>query len=273
MIAALHYFLATAAFAGVNFAQEPATIVGGQTAGKMESINGAVVSVKTTLGACTGTALSQKVILTAAHCHDLGGGILKVEHTAGTRAFCDSAEVESVEYSPDATVGVMGIHMPDILLVRLKTALCGISPAHLKQTPIEAQSILTVAGYGIGTQSSISPDRIEIRVAEQDKALEQYNDQNELPPTEKKEVEDFIRGSKGYLFAFPVVAQTSLCHGDSGGPVYLEEEGKTILAGVNGAIFPHSKFGAPGCNGGYLQLFTPVTPYLDWLRNKIDEWE
>ena len=64
-----------------------------------------------------------------------------------------------------------------------------------------------------------------------------------------------------------MVPRTSICKGDSGGPVYREEAGRVVLMGVNSAVLPHPEVGLDRCDNGFTQVIQPVAPHLKWIKS------
>lgn len=263
--------ISTSAYAG--FLTPPQAIIQGDRVQPEESITGSVLKLRMIGGNCTGTAISNNVVITAAHCPDLGGAVLAVGHLAGSQLECGVAEVEEVAYTPGAAINEKGSHIPDVALLKLKTPLCGITPAKLRLAPARAGETILAAGYGKGTITRDRPDRVALRAIAVEEIPAVYADAVAEDPLMQEAVAYFTKVvSQYYEFALPVNAQTSLCNGDSGGPVYQEINGETRLIGVNGAIAGHPLKGTAECKYGYLQMYTPVAPYADWIDAKVAEW-
>jgi hypothetical protein len=263
--------ISTSAYA--NFLTPPQAIIQGERVQPSEAITGSVLKLRMIGGSCTGTALSNNVVITAAHCPDLGGAVLAVGHLAGRQVECGVAEVEEVAYTPGAAVNEKGSHIPDVALLKLKTPLCGITPAKLRETPARSGEFIVAAGYGKGTITQDRPDRVALRTISVKEIASAYADAVAADPLMQEAVDYFTKViSQHYEFALPVNDKTSLCNGDSGGPVYQEIDGETRLIGVNGAIAGHPLKGTSECKYGYLQMYTPVAPYADWIDAKVAEW-
>jgi secreted trypsin-like serine protease len=238
-----------------------------------EAIAGNVLKLRMIGGNCTGTALSSTVVITAAHCPDIGGAVLAVGHLAGEQLDCGIAEVEEVAYVPGSSMNERGSHTPDIALLKLKTPLCGIKPAKVRPEATKRGDVVVAAGYGKGTITQDRPDRVALKVINNDDLIAAYADAVAEDPLMQEAVDYFTQvASQFYTLALPVVAKTGLCNGDSGGPVYQDVNGETRLIGVNGAIAGHPLKGTPECKYGYLQMYTPVAPYAPWIESKVAEW-
>lgn len=272
LLALAFTIISTSAFAG--FVTPPKAIIQGERVQPAEAITGSVLKLRMIGGSCTGTALSSTLVLTAAHCPDLGGAVLAAGHLAGNKTECAVAEVEEVAYAPGAVRNEKNSHLPDIALLKLKTPLCGITPAKLRASPITIGETLLAAGYGKGTITQDRPDRVALRTIAAKDIAAAYADAVAENPRMQEAVEYFSTVvSQYYDFALPVNDKSSLCNGDSGGPVYQEINGETRLVGVNGAIANHPLKGTPECKFGYLQMYTPVAPYSAWIESKMAEWK
>jgi secreted trypsin-like serine protease len=263
--------ISTSAYAG--FLTPPQAIIQGERVQPEEPITGSVLKLRMIGGNCTGTALSDKVVITAAHCPDLGGAVLAVGHLAGAQKECGIAEVEEVAYAPGAAVNEKGSHIPDVALLKLKTPLCGITPAKLRADATRTGETILAAGYGKGTITQDRPDRVALRTIAAKDIATIYADAVAQDPLMQEAVDYFTQVvSQYYEFALPVADKSSLCNGDSGGPVYQDINGETRLIGVNGAIASHPLKGTAECKYGYLQMYTPVAPYAPWIESKVAEW-
>lgn len=265
--------MSTSAPTFAGFITPPQAIIRGERVLAQEAIAGSVLKLRMIGGSCTGTALSSTVVLTAAHCPDLFGAVLAVGHLAGEQAECGFAEVEETAYAPGAITNEKGHHIPDLAILKLKTPLCGVSPARLRATATKAGETLLAAGYGKGTITQDRPDRIALKTIAAQDIAGLYADAVAQDPLMKEAVDYFTQViSLYYDFASPVNDKSSLCNGDSGGPVYQEINGETRLVGVNGAIANHPLKGTPECKFGYLQMYAPVAPYSAWIESKVAEW-
>jgi len=65
-------------------------------------------------------------------------------------------------------------------------------------------------------------------------------------------------------FVCAIENNKSACHGDSGGPLFDNSEGKSTIVGL-------VSFGLGGiCNSGVPNVFTSVGHYIDWIDDTID---
>lgn len=253
------------------------SIIDGTAVQDGEAILGSIVSIKMTKGSCTGTLIREDVVLTAAHCPDMGGAQgLRVTLARADKPACGTAFVQEISYRPDAVM-VAGSHEPDIALIRLQRPLCGGKPASVERRALKIGDVVRAAGYGRGTRSSVVPDRIDVRVVGTEPAAvdKLFDDLDPSKPEgafreRARRLRDRVVGN--YEITVPVVDGQALCHGDSGGPVYIEENGQVRVVGVNGAIAPHPFKGAATCNFAYLLMITPVALSLEWIDDTLAKW-
>jgi secreted trypsin-like serine protease len=273
MMLFLLLFLAGFSAHAKELVDSPQAIIHGVRVGADEPLANSVVKVQMAGGSCTGTALSDRVVITAAHCPDLGGTVLYVEHKAGPMMDCSMAAVDKVTYVPGAVLNEKNSHIPDIALLHLETPLCSIKPAKLRAEPAAVGEVIAAAGYGIGTKTTDRPDRVALKVISPEEIKDVFADEVALNPKMAEVVRYFSEYvSQYYSFALPVIDKTSLCNGDSGGPVYQDTKEETLLIGVNGAIGGHELKGTPECKNAYLQMFTPIAPYADWINTVVKTW-
>lgn len=251
------------ALVSTRFAQ---TVYGGVPTSP--AISKSIVNIKFFNGMCSGVVLKPNVILTAAHCEDRFGHpevVAYIQSDSPTRQ-CDIKNVVHSEYEPSAEpILPLKVHAPDILLLKLEGELCSVVPAVLQDRSLQPGDRILQAGHGGGTKDFGQPYQVELEMIQSDLISDLVH------PRDKIE-RDLLRESpKAYFFALPTKLKSSVCHGDSGGPSFIESEGTMKLFGVNGAVLPNEELGSK-CSKAYLHMISPVEPYLDWIQSRLNEW-
>jgi hypothetical protein len=242
-------------------------IFGGHTVD--QNILNSVVNIKFRNGMCSGSVIAPRVVLTAAHCRDRSGEpeFVVIYNSEGPAHECDISNVIEHAYHTEAEqILPMNVHAPDILLLKLESPLCSANIAELSKEPFETDDVLFHTGYGAGSGILYQTNEISLTVIETNGA--------ELFTTNEDSISRRLLeiGRDFYSFALPAEQNTTACHGDSGGPLYLKENGQMSIKAVNGAVLGHSDYGADSCNRGYLHMISPIHPYLDWIESKIFDW-
>jgi len=201
------------------------------------SAEGAVVALVDANGnlVCSGTAVRQDIILTAAHCFD-GAAIAEVLEgssiTAPTRRYAVAQTVAHPNYNPGALTN-------DIGAVRLASSFrgplmgIGLPRSGLGQVPVG--SLLRVAGFGF--------------------------DQNNLAGRRREASVTLTSVQTRVAFASNTAAGG--CPGDSGGPLIANVGGRNRAVGVFAGIVPPPVPVANACAGD--GIHTRVDAYLSWL--------
>lgn len=261
-----------AAFLALILSANAFAVVNGDVIADDEAIKTSLVSIHSKNGVCSGVVIGPHTVLAAAHCQDREGEIDALAQIgAGATKPCDITYPVETAFVPGAQKDLpFHVHAPDLILIRIANPLCGAKIAKLDPRPVQLGEELLSAGYGTGGRKWGQAERLKLLPIARESAS------SFLLPGEKDPYGDFYQSilaeSSHYLFALPAKEGSSVCAGDSGGPLYREENGEAWVRGVNGSYLPNTKLGAEGCERAYVHAFAPVAPYLDWINEKIAEW-
>ncbi len=239
-------------------------------------VSPSVVNVIFAKSPCAGVVIAPNVVATAAHCIDQNGAPLMVAYIQPniSTVECNIQNVLEYKFEPSAKLTKFGRHTPDIALIKIEAPLCDAKPAFLSPKSIKAGDKVFMAGhigndYPYGVSSAILVETIDFSniydhvYAKKESYVE-------------KQIKNFLdEGPMNYVFAIPTQLGETICAGDSGGPVYSEgENGEMLLHGLNGLTLVNEKLGSmQECGNAYVQAFTPIAPYLDWIESTIEGWE
>lgn len=187
----------------------------------------AIVRIRSASGAgCTATLIGPKTLITAAHCVKEGE---KVSFTAVTGVTYTGVGDRHIEY-PGKDV--------DIALIYLDKAVEGIKPMSIRSDRFETKGMkLNIFGYGCTQPGGSGGNDGVLRTG--------------IATVTGATTFDLISTGAG------------LCYGDSGGPVFYEDEkGVLWLIGIN------SKGNIKDTNYT-TRLTLPIT--VDWLKKRADE--
>jgi secreted trypsin-like serine protease len=242
-------------------------IVNGTVLDKDNDVRNFIVNIKLKNGMCTGTVISPTVVLTAAHCADLMGTPELVAQITGEPTIkCNISTVIESSLAPSAQQDLpLKVHSPDILLLKLETPLCSVRIAPLSFNTPKVNDVLHAAGYGEGSFPFGKAHSFSFTVID-NKTISTH-----VTPQNHWDDDLLVLAPRTYLFGLPNTTGASVCGGDSGGPVYIIKDGASTLIGVSGAALPNINLGA-SCEKKYLQLFTPLSPYKEWIESKLKEW-
>ncbi len=228
------------------FAAPAYAIVGGGTP-SAEGVGRSIVTIVGSRGNfCTGALIAQRLVLTAAHCVQPGATYKIVEYGADRQP--QLQDVKNVAIHPAFNMQAMTAHRAtaDVALLQLEAPLKekNVSALGSPQVPIVTGSHFTIAGIGVtvrgqgntggtvriaGLVATGRPGSLQIRL-----------------------VDPVGQGARDGLGA---------CTGDSGGPVFEDRQGGSVIVGVvSWSTGPNN---AAGCGG--LTGVTPLTLYRDWI--------
>jgi secreted trypsin-like serine protease len=245
--------IATSAAAMLLCAAPAHAIVGGAPP-IADGIGRSVVTIVGSRGNfCTGSLIAPALVLTVAHCVQPGADYKIVEYDAEKKP--QLKDVKAVAIHPGFQMEAMLKHRAtaDVALLRLDIPAKGKIPAALgaPQTPLAPGAKFTIAGIGVTVRGD-GKSGGTIRKAD-------------LVATGKpgclqiRLVDPSTQGARDGL---------SACTGDSGAPVFEEQQGAPVIVGV--VSWSTGANNGAGCGG--LTGVTPLTLYRDWISQTARQW-
>lgn len=206
------------------------------------------------------------MILTAAHCVDPNYPNL----TTLARYKINENGSKVLEYLPKAgkiinhpnfkSWGEDGVKVHDLSLIIMKENI-----GHLFLTPGISNRPLSLIGFGKLEDGSYKkfPRKINNLFSLPHKDDQRFWMTHEVFLQSDDENQDFRETFfKGNYMAIPVKNQKSACRGDSGSPVFNEEDG--VLIG----IISH---GSEDCLNQPVFFATEVAPYINWIEEVVEQ--
>jgi trypsin len=225
--------------------------------GAMPSADGIGRSVVTIVGSrgnfCSGSLIAPTLVLTVAHCVQPGADYRIVEYDVEQKP--QLLDVEAVAIHPGFQAQAILAHRAtaDVALLRLKIPAKGKIPAALgaPQLPLVPGAKFTIAGIGVTVRDE-GKSGGKIRSA----SLIATGNPGTL---QIRLVDPLTQGIRDGL---------SACTGDSGGPVFEDQQQGPVIVGViSWSTGPNSGAGCGGLTG-----VTPLTRYRDWILQTARQW-
>jgi secreted trypsin-like serine protease len=233
------------------FAGPSHAIVGGAA----PATDGAFRSVVTIVGSrgnsCSGTLIAPDLVLSVAHCVGPGADYKIVEY--GKDRQPQLRDVKRVAAHPGFDMKTMLAHRAtaDVALLQLAAPKAGPSAIGVPSMPLAAGNRFTIAGIGV-TERGNGKSAGVVRSAE----LVATGHPGTL------QIRLFDPATNG------TSAGLGACTGDSGGPVFEQQQGKPVLIGmIDWSTGPN---GSDGCGG--LTGVVPLTLYRDWVVQTAKQW-
>ena len=234
-------------------------IIGGQNVSPNESLSRSIVALYDVQAKalCTASIVSSKYLLTAAHCVRPGAtNNVRVVFGTDITNKASIVGVGTIAGAVQSPLWATNQNKPtntgDFALIRLATALpAGYVPVPIltDASALQAGTAILLAGYGI-TSGRKDPKSLNDNGAG---VLRQVVTRMINPAF--SETESMVDESQG----------KGACHGDSGGPAYVQVAGKLMLFGVT------SRGTDQYCSKGV--VYTNIIPYLKWLPMAAQQLE
>jgi len=221
------------------------------------SSDGIARSIVTIVGSrgnfCSGALIAPKLVLTVGHCVQPGADYRMVEYAADGKPRLQA--IRRVAVHPGFNMQTMLAHRAtaDVALLELEAVPANKTPSvlGLPQLPISSGGKFTIAGIGVtilGDGKSGGKIRTAALIA------------TGKPGTLQIRLVDPVgQGGQAGLGA---------CTGDSGGPVFEDQQGGAVIVGViSWSTGPNNGAGCGGLTG-----VTPLTLYRDWVLQTARQW-
>ncbi len=230
----------------------PAHAIVGGAAPATEGVFRSVVTIVGSRGnSCSGTLIAPNLVLSVAHCVGPGADYKIVEY--GRDRQPRLRNVKRVAAHPGFDMKTMLAHRAtaDVALLQLEAPKNNPSAIGVPQTPLAAGNKFTIAGIGVTVRGDGRSAGI-VRSADLVATGHPGTLQIRL-------VDSATNGASAGLGA---------CTGDSGGPVFEQQQGKPVVVGV--VDWSTGPNGSGGCGG--LTGVTPLTLYRGWVVQTAKQW-
>src|ERR1700744_5471090 len=223
----------------------PAQAIVGGAAPATEGVFRSVVTIVGSRGnSCSGTLIAPDLVLSVAHCVGPGADYKIVEYGKDRQPQLRNVRRVAAHPGFDMNTMLAPPASADVSLLQLETPKSNPSAIGVPSAPLDAGNRFTIAGIGVtvrGNGKSAGVVRSADLVA------------TGHPGT--LQIRLFDPATNGNS------AGLGACTGDSGGPVFEQQQGKPVLIGmIDWSTGPN---GSDGCGG--LTGVVPLTLYRDWI--------
>lgn len=230
-----------------------ASAITGSRSAPSEAVARSIVTIIGSRGSvCTGVLIAHSIVLTAGHCVAPGTNYRVIDPMTNPPRLLTAQKTVT---HPQFNMETMLAHRAtaDVALLQLRSPVPNKSAANLgvPRVPIAANSRFTIAGVGV-TSSSGDAGVGTVRAA----SLAVTGN----PGTLQMRLVDPATQNK--------TAGMGACTGDSGAPVFEDQNGVSVIVGVvSWSTGPNNSDGCGGLTG-----VTPLTLYRDWIVKTARGW-
>ncbi len=202
-----------------------------------------------TVSSCTGTPVSDRVILTAGHClKDVQKGDVDVVFNPDISCSAMAKSIPSVDILIHKDYKGDNQAKFDLALLKLESS---IPRSYQPQALYDGKASLSsdqVLMLGFGITNEGNSDSLHLRKTTKSfKTETTVSDQN---------------------IGFDQRTGGGVCNGDSGGPVYVQVNGEYKIIAVNSIVL--NKDGNPACHGLSIAMYTPF--FADWVQQGLNKF-